>query len=85
MQVTLNCTYWGSDSNRTFDILIDGTKIATQKLAENAPGAFFDIEYAIPVELTEGKDSVVVRFAAHADSTAGGVFGCATLRPTEQE
>lgn len=81
--VTLHCTYWGSDAGRTFDILIDGTKIATQKLADNQPDVFFDVEYAIPTELTEGKESVVIRFAAHAGSTAGGVFGCATLRPAE--
>ncbi|UCD49864.1 MAG: glycoside hydrolase family 127 protein [Phycisphaerales bacterium] len=81
--VTLHCTYWGSDGGRTFDILVDGTKIATQKLAENEPGEFFDVEYDIPTELTEGKESVVVHFAAHAGSTAGGVFGCATLKPAE--
>jgi len=81
--VTLHCTYWGSDGGRTFDILVDETKIATQTLAENEPGAFFEVEYDIPTELTEGKESVVVRFAAHADSTAGGVFGCATLKPAK--
>ena len=81
--VTLYCAYWGSDAGRTFDILVDGTRIATQTLAENKPGAFFDVAYEIPTELTEGKDSVVVRFAAHADSTAGGLYSCATLKPAE--
>jgi hypothetical protein len=79
--VTLHCTYWGSDGGRVFDILVDGTKIATQKLAQNKPGEFFDVEYAIGASLTEGKESVVVRFAAHPGSTAGGLFGCATLKP----
>jgi DUF1680 family protein len=83
--VTLHCTYWGSDSGRTFDVLVEGTKIVTQKLAENNPGEFFDVEYSIPTELTEGKESVMVRFAAHADSTAGGVFGCAILRPAKRD
>lgn len=78
---TLHCTYWGSDGGRTFDILVDGTRIATQKLAENKPDEFFDVDYAIPTELTEGKKSVVVRFVAHEGSTAGGLFGCATLKP----
>ena len=79
--VTLHCTYWGSDGGRVFDILVDGTKIATQKLAQNKPGELFDVEYAIDASLIEGKESVVVRFSAHPGSTAGGLFGCATLRP----
>lgn len=78
--VTLHCTYWGGDGGRIFDILVDGTKIATQKLAQNKPGEFLDVEYAIPAGLTDGKESVVVRFAAHPGSTAGGLFGCATLK-----
>jgi len=78
---TLLCTYWGSDVGRAFDILIDGRKIATQKLAQNEPDTFFEVEYAIPAELTEGKKAVTVRFVAHPESTAGGVFGCATLKP----
>ena len=78
--VTLHCTYWGSDGGRIFDILVDGTKIATQNLEGHRPGEFFDVEYAIPAGLTDGKESVVVRFAAHPDSTAGGLFGCTTLK-----
>jgi hypothetical protein len=81
--VVLLCTYWGSDTGRTFDILVDGQRIATQVLESNHPDKFFDVEYAIPTELTEGKKSVAVRFAAHPDSTAGGVFGCATLKPAQ--
>jgi len=79
--VTLHCTWWGSDNDRVFDILVDGTRIATQKLAQNKPGEFFDVDYVIPVELTKGKESIVVRFAAHPGSIAGGLFGCATLKP----
>ncbi|MGC9330089.1 MAG: beta-L-arabinofuranosidase domain-containing protein, partial [Candidatus Hinthialibacter sp.] len=39
----LMCTYWGSDAGgRTFDILIDGVKIAEQTLQNHRPGKFFD-------------------------------------------
>jgi hypothetical protein len=79
--MTLLCTYWGSDAGRTFDILVDGEKIATQTLARDHPEEFFEVEYSIPGELTQGKEAVRVRFMAHPDSTAGGVFGCATLKP----
>jgi hypothetical protein len=57
----LLCTYWGSDGgSRTFDILVDGTKIATEKLANNRPGKFYDQAYAIPPDLTKGRDGIVV-------------------------
>ena len=53
---TLLCTYWGSEVGpRTFDILVDGHKIAEQTLAVDAPGKFFDVTYAIPRDLTRGK------------------------------
>ncbi len=79
--VTLYCTYWGSDDGRTFDILVDDARIATQKLTGSQPGQFFDVDYPIPADLTEGKSSVVVRFSAHENSIAGGLFACATLKP----
>lgn len=79
--VLLNVTYWGSDvGGREFDILIDGTKIASQTLNNNKPGEFFDVVYPIPRELTDHKTSVRVIFQAHPGRIAGGIFGCATLR-----
>ncbi|MDQ2799969.1 MAG: glycoside hydrolase family 127 protein, partial [Armatimonadota bacterium] len=59
----LVCTYWGGETgNRSFDILIDGTKIAAQILHEDKPGQFFDRSYPIPQELLAGKEKVTVRF-----------------------
>jgi hypothetical protein len=78
--VALLCTYWGSDVGRTFDVLVDGRKVATQKLQDNQPGEFFDVEYAVPPELTKGKEQVTVKFIAPGGGTAGGVFGLATLK-----
>ena len=80
MPVKLWCTYWGSDSGRSFDILLDGRKIGTQKLNNNRPGEFFDVVYDIPDELSRGKTSVVVRFIGYQGSIAGGVFGLATVK-----
>ncbi len=79
--VTLIVTYWGGDSgNRVFDILIDGKKIATQKLNRNKPGEFIDVTYAVPVDLTKGKKKVTVKFQAHPGGTAGGAFGCRIVK-----
>ncbi|MCG3123282.1 MAG: hypothetical protein GIKADHBN_01693 [Phycisphaerales bacterium] len=79
---TLICTYWGSDTgDREFDILVDGRKLATQVLDNNRPGEFFDQAYDIPAEMTTGKQFVTVRFQAHPQKTAGGVFGVRIVRP----
>jgi hypothetical protein len=80
--MALLCTYWGSDvPPRTFDILVGGVVIATQSVDRNKPGQQFQVEYPIPTELTKGKEKITVRFQAHEGNTAGGVFGCAVLKP----
>jgi len=74
-------TYWGSDVGaRVFDILVDGTPVATQKLDRNQPNRFFDQLYPIPPQLTKGKQKVTVRFQAHPGNIAGGVFDLRMLR-----
>jgi hypothetical protein len=76
----LLCTFWGGETGRrTFDILVDGTKIATQTLLNNKPNQFFDVTYPIPTELTAGKEKVTVKFQAHPDHWAGGLFGARTV------
>jgi hypothetical protein len=72
--MTLVCTYRGSEGRRrSFDILVDGEKVATQSL-EIHPGELFDFEYPLPESVTRGKTRITVKFQAHADATAGSVF-----------
>jgi len=71
----LQATYWGSERNRAFDILIDDVLIATQRLENDHPGAFFDVDYPIPETLTRAKTSVRVKFVPHDRVSAGPVFG----------
>jgi len=79
--LTLRCTYWGNDTgNRALDILVDGQKIAEQKLNRNKTGTFFDADYAIPAALTQGKQRVTIKFQAHPDAIAGGLFGLLVLK-----
>jgi hypothetical protein len=74
--VSLVCTYWGGETGaRSFDILADGVKIATQSLQNDKPGQFFEVTYAIPEELTRGKTKITFRFQAHPGNTAGGFYG----------
>jgi len=73
--------YWGGDGgNRVFDILIDGVKLATQRLQNNKPDQFYDEVYAIPVDMIKGKQKVTVRFQAQNSAWAGGVFGVRVMK-----
>jgi hypothetical protein len=81
----LICTYWGGDSGRQFDILVDGTKLVTQRLTASHPNAFFDVTYPIPPEFVQGKERITVRFEAPTRGMAGGVFGCQILKSRAAE
>ncbi len=74
------CEYLGDDKNRTFDIIVDGQKIAEENLKGGETGKFFEKEYPIPNELIKGKTIVTVRIQANDHSTAGRVFGCRILK-----
>jgi DUF1680 family protein len=77
----LVCTWWGSETGaRTFDILVDGQKVATQSLLNNKPGQFWDASYALPREVTDNKKTVTVKFAARQGNFAGGLFGFRVAR-----
>jgi len=79
--VLLACTFWGDDSGqREFDLLVNGKIISTQTLNHNRPGEFYDVSFPLPAELTQGKDKVTVKFAAHPGNLAGGVYGVRILR-----
>lgn len=81
----LLCTWWGSETGRReFDILVNDTKIATQKLLENKPGQFWDAIYPIPVELTLAQEKVTVKLQAKPGNFAGGLFGSRILRMNSQ-
>jgi len=73
--IGLTVTYWGGETgNRVFDIMVDGKKIATQKLSKDKPGEFFKVTYPIPEELTKGKEKITIRFQTHEGAMAGGLY-----------
>ena len=79
--VVLVATYWGGVwHERNFDLLLDGGKLATEKLLTNRPGDFFDQVYDVPSELTRGRSRVTVRFQSRPGDIAGGVFDLRTMR-----
>ena len=77
----LLCTWWGDETGpRQFDILVDEVKIASQRLARDQPGQFWDATYPMPNDLTQGKTNVTVKLQAQPGNYAGGLFGCRILR-----
>lgn len=83
--LTLVCTFRGSEGRlRSFDVLVDGEKIATQTL-EIHPGELFDFEYPLPAALTRGKQRITVKFQAQPNSMAGSLFDVrvAQLEPNQ--
>ena len=75
-QNTLINSYWGMDNRgRIFDILIDGIKLSTEDLNKYKESRFYDISYAIPIELTKGKQKVTVKLLPKQSNSAGPVYG----------
>ena len=73
---TIICTYWGTDNRgRTFDILVNDVKVATEDLNKYKMNKLYHIGYALPKELTAGKASVLVKFVPHKNNSAGPVYG----------
>ena len=71
---------FSNDARRkgSFDVLVDGKKVGEQSTERRSPEQdvrFFDVEYAIPAGLIQGKQKVTVRFEASAGSDIPGVFG----------
>jgi uncharacterized protein len=78
-------TYHGEErAARTFEILVDDTRIGEQRVERHRPGSptksFFDVEYVIPAELAQGKQKVTVRFQATGGNETAGVFGVRIVR-----
>ena len=68
---------------RSFEIQIDGKKLADQTIDRRSPEQlerFFDINYPIPADLLTGKQKVTVRFQARDGSEIATVFGLRMLR-----
>ncbi|MCA9234645.1 MAG: glycoside hydrolase family 127 protein [Planctomycetales bacterium] len=79
-------TYWGSETGaRSFDVLLDGQKLATESLHQDDPDKFWERTYALPQDQTAGKTHAAVKFQAHPGNYAGGVFGVRVVRRSSAE
>lgn len=79
--MALVVSYWGGyTGEKTFDILVDGQKIATENISGKKDGAFIDVKYNIPEALTLSANNIRVKFVGHDGSRAGPVFGIRTIK-----
>ena len=65
------------------DVLVDGVKVGEQTMERRTPEQdlrFFDVKYALPIEMVKGKQKVTVRFQAKEGDAIPGVFGIRTVR-----
>ena len=70
---------------KTFEILVDGHRLAEQTLEKSDPPRFFDVQYAIPGSVIQGKKKVTVRFQATGGNEIGSVFGIRMIRADAQQ
>lgn len=70
----LAVTYYSGDVGRTFSIYADDELIADVTLEKQETEGFYTVNYNIPEDITEGKDSVDIKFAADKTGFAGGAF-----------
>jgi DUF1680 family protein len=79
--LALVVTYFQDEwRRRTFDILVDGTRIAEQAVERGGVPRFFDLRYPIPPGLLAGKQRITVRFQATNGSETAKVFGARLIR-----
>jgi len=73
-QTALRLIYWGRDNGPEFDLLVDGTVIATAKLQRADLEDYYAVEYPIPAQLLESKSKATVRFEAKPGKPAAAVY-----------
>ena len=84
--MALVATYYTADrrtSPADFEILVDGARLAGEKVGMTDPGRFYDVVYAIPAAMVTGKQLVTVRFQAVARSQVAAVYGVRMVRADE--
>lgn len=81
--MALVATYYSADrrtSPASFEVLVDGQKIADQDVPRTDPGRFYDVTYAVPAALVQGKSAVTVKFQSKAGSQVAAIYGLRMVR-----
>ena len=65
---------------RSFEVQVDGQRLAEESLPRSPVARFVDKEYALGPDLVRGKQKVTVRFQATRESEIAAVFGIRVVR-----
>ncbi len=65
---------------RTFEILVDGRRIAQERFEQSSVSRFVDREYPLPADLVSGKQKVTVRFQGTDRNEIATIFGLRMIR-----
>lgn len=79
--VALVVTY-DSDNRRarTFDILVDDVRVGNGIMPQSSVARFYDMHYAVPPLLTNGRKSINVRFVVTNGNETAPVFAITTIK-----
>jgi DUF1680 family protein len=77
---------WGGESrHHTYEVVVDGQVIGTQRLFDDDPGHVLRVEMPIPERLTRGRERIRVGFRPVADGgSVGAIFDVRTLQPASR-
>jgi hypothetical protein len=73
---------YNSDNRRerTFDVFVDGTRIASETMAKSSVARFIDVPYILPPDLVRGRRAIEIRFEATQGNDTAVVFGIRLAR-----
>ena len=78
----IEVTYWGGDTGRRFDILVNGQKVASESLYRPKPGEFMTKRYQVPERILQSAqdNKLTIRFQA-TEFLAGGIYDLRLMKP----
>nr|WP_321409074.1 beta-L-arabinofuranosidase domain-containing protein [uncultured Carboxylicivirga sp.] len=82
--LSLMVRYWGNEGgSRTFNIYVDGELLVTENVVGKwNVNQFVNVEYPIPNTMTDGKESITVKFqGVNSSNIVGGLFYIRLLEP----
>jgi DUF1680 family protein len=65
---------------RSFEVLVDGERVAEERIPFDSESRFYDREYPLPPALVRGKAQVTIRFQATGGNEVAPVFGLRLIR-----
>jgi hypothetical protein len=85
--VELAVTYWGGETNRTFDIMANGKLLASETMNNSHPGQFFEQRYVLPAKAlaTASDGRVTLKFSGKSGSSVAGVYDVRLMKPAPHE